>query len=142
VKKLVDASQDSDYTQRMHIVAAADRLAAKLPELQTLADAYRASENNSAEEAAILERLAALVVLTVERFDFGSADRLGRAIGATITTADAGGLWVAQAQPTRNGKDYQASGEIMTFESLAARDAWREKYLKGARKRAEDRRGK
>jgi hypothetical protein len=127
----------------MHIQTAVGILAETLPDLVHLRDASEAAEYGGEAELAIRTELVKAVGYVAERVDFGGArDRFGRVIGCTITTAQGGGLWLAQAQPTRDGRSYRAGGELVRFDTEAARAAWRTKYLAGAAKRAEARRGK
>jgi hypothetical protein len=77
------------------------------------------------------------------KIDFGVTDRLGRAIGYSVTKQEnrwgiasrEGGLYF-EGQATRNGNRHQASTCFGPFANEAERDAKIEKVIEAAKKRA------
>lgn len=95
----------------------------------------------------------------VKKYDFGVKDRLGRLIGAEITTCETtyrpaapdanigwpkepGTYFTLIAQATRNGLSYGAGQGDRYFKTLEERNAAIDKYLKEANNRALKREGK
>lgn len=106
------------------------------PELR---DAWCESTAGGPEEREAAERIAAETGLEVEVLRFGAFDGRGREIGAEVATWRGDGAYFMKVQATRGGEHYQAMQPARRFETAEARASALAEYLKGARKRANDR---
>lgn len=111
------------------------------PAIAALWAAYHDAARGSGEEAAAWEALRAAHRHASEEIDLGAWDRQGRRIGVRLQTwqGSVGGrtTYHAHAHATRGGDLYQASHGSHTFDSPGERAQWRDRYVAGARKRAE-----
>lgn len=119
-------------------VKAARAIGDRDPEIARLCSAWNAATRGSDEEAAIEKALRAAVSMQTTTYNFGVADRFGRAIGAHVSTWTGGGIFFAHAVATRRGVQYGASQQIREFDTAERRDAWHKRYVASAERRAQN----
>lgn len=106
------------------------------PVITRLYRAWEQATSDSPEETAAETALSAALGLEVDEVDLVRRDTKGRRVGARISTWQGDGAYFALARATRNGRSYGASQQPREFRTLAEREAWRDKYLAAARRRA------
>lgn len=123
-------------------VTAARAIGNRDPEIARLLAEWNAAERDSAAETVAEEALREAVPVHSETHRFGVTDRFRRAVGAYVSTWTGGGVFFAHAVSTRNGAHYGASQPVREFATVEQRDAWLKRYVAGAKRRAQNRRGR